>query len=177
MKRNVLLLLTFALFTVMTVYGQGATTSVAFKNHTHFRNSDPGDVAFNSPSLFHPSHIEAYHYADWHMSGDGTITGYKPYKREKSTRNTAIGLMAGGGAALVIGAALLGDGISYIKKNGGIFNGNNDAASLGRIYEIYFGAAFLVPGIALTIPGGVTYAKATKKMKKLETQWADEHRK
>ena len=176
MKRKVLMMVSFMTMGIMAAYAQSSGNSVVFRTHSMNESVVTPDVALYTAPAAHYKEIEVYHFQDWKLS-DGNIATYKPYKRTKAERNTGIGLLAGGGAGLIIGAALVGDGVSFIKRNGGLFGGNDDIRMLGHFYETYFGAFFLAQGIGMTIPGAVIFARASKKLKKIETQWADEHRK
>ncbi len=108
--------------------------------------------------------METYHYTQWSVDGE-SVTKSRAYRRAVNGRNTGIGLMAGGGAGLIIGSALLTDGVLSIKR--GRMNGYQTA---GRIYEVYFGALFAVAGVSLTIPGAVVTARNSSKMRKIKAR-------
>ena len=167
MKKRVLLLLSFAFTALMPSDAQNPAASVVFKHQQSFPMNE---VAFNSQSLLTPNNIEAYHYAEWNVSNDGPITKNKGYKRAIKNRNMGIGLMAGGGASLVLGAALMSDGITGIRRRS--FN-TSDLAITGRLYETYFGALFGIAGFGMAIPGGIVYARGVSKMKKIRATWTE----
>ena len=165
MKKNVFLFLTLVLCTGTAVYAQASGTSIIFKNQSGFDRANADLVAFNARAL-HPSYqMETYHYAEWKVNGDGSITKSKAYIRAKHTRNIGIGLMAGGAASLVLGTAMIADGVTSIKRNGGFFN-NPDISNLGHFYEVYFGSAFAAAGLGMTIPGAVVFSRGVAHMRK-----------
>lgn len=144
--------------------------SVLLRHHLSARDLQPGVMAFSSSISF--AQPQMYHYSDWTVNGDGSVTTSKAYLRAKGQRNAGIGLLAGGGASLLTGIVMVADGATAIKRDGLLGNG---LVGVGRFYETYFGAFFALAGVAMTIPGAILVPKATARMKKIKLRWAESH--
>jgi hypothetical protein len=169
MKAKTFLVLSIILCAGFCALAQGEK-SVLLKQHLTAQDLQPGIQAFSPPTSF--AEMKTYHYSEWNVNGDGTVTASKAYIRAKGQRNAGIGLLVGGGASLLTGVIMVADGATAIKRDGLLGNG---LVGVGRFYETYFGAFFSVAGLAMTIPGAILLPKATSKMKKIKLRWAESH--
>jgi hypothetical protein len=157
--RRAILSLVLLCYAVVASRGQNTVRSVMFK--PQFASADM--------ALGKPVHIDAYRYAEWSLSGDGSITKSKAYKRAVKNRNTGIGLLAGGTASLVLGSILMADGITHLRQD----NWNATGSSLQhaqRFYETYFGAVFGVAGLSMVIPGFIVLDRGSTKMRQIKSK-------
>jgi hypothetical protein len=154
------------LFSVITIsYAQTSNQRyVLFREHK-FVAPATAELAFASP--LKPS---SPYYNGTTLGEDDSYKRGRGYKMARSERNMGIAGLAVGGAFMILGSALLADGVhTYRSNGGGIANPDN----VGSFYEAYAGAVFLVAGTGLVIPGGIFTAKGVRHLARLREAHAN----
>ncbi len=152
--------------------GIGFSTSLMAQNNTSprpFYNALNTNYAMATQSQYRIA-PETYHYSEWSVGSDGRVKRSRAYMNGRHNRNTGIGLLVGGAIGLTGGVALLTDGVIGLRKNR-LFS-NTGISSVGRFYEVYFGAAFTAAGIAMVIPGAVLLPRGMKQMRRAQERMA-----
>jgi hypothetical protein len=169
MKARVFSILVTALCAISISDAQSTSQpSILFKKHFALRNTNPGDVAFNYPTLKSVIRLNA--------NDDEGYLKSRRYKNGLQTRNEGIGLTAAGGTCLLGGPPLLAAGIINVINdmnagNNGLNNNGTPTAAIGHIFEMLFGVLFTGAGLGMIVPGPILLHKGLRQMKKAKEDY------